>query len=249
MRSLHGIRGHRCAPPGHGHGDGHASEAGTKRGDDSANEVRRSRGASRRAERPCGRGNMEGTQARPRASTRGSVLAVRSRQLAGLSWSRVTRPYPRFPPQNLNGKEGVDGSSPSEGSVRKAPQMRGFSFSQQLGESGGAPLASLAARRRLLRPLDTAREWRSRPCSNDSAENEHRPSLSTRRSPFSRGPAVRSEASTSDSRSGRSRPFAEPVRARAVRSRTAAETPPKFRRRRTTPPPVAGERRHPFDGG
>ena len=33
----------------------------------------------------------------------------------------VTRPCPRFPSQNLDGKEGVDGSSPSEGSA-KAPE-------------------------------------------------------------------------------------------------------------------------------
>ena len=35
--------------------------------------------------------------------------------------------------EHLHGKEGVSGSSPEEGSVRKAPQMRGFSFAQQLG--------------------------------------------------------------------------------------------------------------------
>jgi len=29
----------------------------------------------------------------------------------------ATRAYPRVPPQNLNGKEGVDGSSPSEGFI------------------------------------------------------------------------------------------------------------------------------------
>ena len=38
-----------------------------------------------------------------------------------------TRACPRFPPRNLNGKEGVDGSSPSEGSA-KAQQIGDLSL-------------------------------------------------------------------------------------------------------------------------
>src|SRR5206468_9341848 len=37
------------------------------------------------------------------------------------------RPCTPVPPQNLHGKEGVDGSSPSEGSA-KAPHVGAFSF-------------------------------------------------------------------------------------------------------------------------
>ena len=42
----------------------------------------------------------------------------------------MTRPYPRFPLLSENGKEGVDGSSPSEG-FRKAQQMVFFVASAQ----------------------------------------------------------------------------------------------------------------------
>ncbi len=46
-------------------------------------------------------------------------MRVRSRlqilEVCGGSVVAVTRAYPRFPPRNLNCKEGVDGSSPSEG--------------------------------------------------------------------------------------------------------------------------------------
>ena len=47
-----------------------------------------SSGASCCAERAYSRGNMEGTQARPRASTRGSFVAIRFPWLAGLSCPR-----------------------------------------------------------------------------------------------------------------------------------------------------------------
>ena len=36
-----------------------------------------------------------------------------------------TRACPRFPPRNLNGKEGVDGSSPSEG-FERSPAIAGL---------------------------------------------------------------------------------------------------------------------------
>ena len=59
--------------------------------------------------------------------TRVHARVTRPRQIARVCGAFViaeTRPYPRFPPQNLNGKEGVDGSSPSEGSRQeKIPEI------------------------------------------------------------------------------------------------------------------------------
>ncbi len=49
--------------------------------------------------------------ARPRA---GHVSSSNPFSLLGFLVAK-TQSCPRFPPQNLNGKEGVDGSSPSEG--------------------------------------------------------------------------------------------------------------------------------------
>jgi hypothetical protein len=42
----------------------------------------------------------------------------------------ATRAYPRVPPQNLNGKEGVSGSSPEEG-FTKRPANQAFRLSRQ----------------------------------------------------------------------------------------------------------------------
>jgi hypothetical protein len=62
------------------------------------------------------------------------------------------RACPRFPSQNLNGKEGVDGSSPSEG-FEKTLQM-GLSLSAQ------TPLRRLAGTRRVH--FRTSRHSRAR---------------------------------------------------------------------------------------
>jgi hypothetical protein len=56
------------------------------------------------------------------------------------------RPCPPVPPHNLHGKEGVDGSSPSEG-FAKAPEIGAFSFGSICTYSsvqwGWSPLWSL----------------------------------------------------------------------------------------------------------
>jgi hypothetical protein len=58
------------------------------------------------------------------------------------------RACPRFPPRNLNGKEGVDGSSPSEGSIlQEIPANRLVLLSRQAAQStslGGPDHVELA---------------------------------------------------------------------------------------------------------
>jgi hypothetical protein len=51
-------------------------------------------------------------------------------QVCGTFVAVNARACPRFPPQNLHGKEGVDGSSPSEG--LQNPRSRGFCVQNDL---------------------------------------------------------------------------------------------------------------------
>ena len=54
--------------------------------------------------------------------TRGHARALKTQRERSICRKNVTadvRPCPRVPPLNLHGKEGVDGSSPSEGFRRK----------------------------------------------------------------------------------------------------------------------------------
>ena len=72
-------------------------------------------------------GNAEGTPARARASTRGHVSSVDFFGLRDLRGRRDPR-LPSLPASELNGKEGVCGSSPQEGS--KIPAKRGVWLSR-----------------------------------------------------------------------------------------------------------------------
>src|ERR671918_2643016 len=81
--------------------------------------------------------SVERTDNRPRvrdgyirSGTVGHARARATRREAAICRTNVVasaRACTRLPPQNLHGKEGVDGSSPSEGSA-KAPQTGAFSF-------------------------------------------------------------------------------------------------------------------------
>ena len=64
-----------------------------------------------------GRGNTEGTPTRACASTRGHSFCGESFGFRGFRARRVPR-LPARSSSELNGKEGVDGSSPSEGSQK-----------------------------------------------------------------------------------------------------------------------------------
>jgi hypothetical protein len=73
--------------------------------------------------KPClahPRGNMKGTQAGQCTSTRGSRLPLDRSDLRDFV-SALNRGCPRRPGPKLHGKEGVDGSSPSEG-TRERPR-------------------------------------------------------------------------------------------------------------------------------
>ena len=93
-------------------------------GDRLAVEIEQGRGSPL----PTGsrRGNTGGTPARARASTRGQSFLVESLGLRVLRGRRDPR-LPSLPASELNGKEGVVGSSPTEGSA-KVPQSGTFSF-------------------------------------------------------------------------------------------------------------------------
>ena len=69
---------------------------------------------------------MEGTPARVRAFTQGHSFSPDPFGLR-IVVVAVTRACPWFPFPDLDGKEGVDGSSPSEGSA-KTPHVGAFSF-------------------------------------------------------------------------------------------------------------------------
>jgi hypothetical protein len=64
--------------------------------------------------RPIDPGNMEGTQARARASTRGHSFSPDPFGLRDFR-ARVDPRLPFLPVPDLDGKEGVNGSSPLEG--------------------------------------------------------------------------------------------------------------------------------------
>jgi hypothetical protein len=72
------------------------------------------------------RGNTEGTPPRARASTTGYSSSGDSFFLPGFR-ARGFPSVPAVPASSLDGKEGVDGSSPSEGSA-KTPHVGAFVF-------------------------------------------------------------------------------------------------------------------------
>src|SRR5919197_1168242 len=76
------------------------------------------------AERVLGRGNTEGTPTPARASTPGHSPSADSFLLRGFRARDVPR-LAAHPASSLDGKEGVDGSSPSEGLkyVQSAPSV------------------------------------------------------------------------------------------------------------------------------
>ena len=69
-------------------------------------------------------GNTEGTSARVRASTRAYSSSADSSRLRDLRARGLPR-MPSIPASLLDGKEGVDGSSPSEG-FKKPQHISGF---------------------------------------------------------------------------------------------------------------------------
>src|SRR5205823_8859026 len=75
---------------------------------------------------PTSQGNIEGTPAPARASTRGHSSTGDSFFLRDFR-ARGFPAVPAVPASLLDGKEGVDGSSPSEGSA-KAPHVGASSF-------------------------------------------------------------------------------------------------------------------------
>jgi hypothetical protein len=79
-------------------------------------QASRARPSSRSSESSLAhaRGNTEGTQARVHASTRGHSFCGESFGFRGFRGRRDPR-LPLLPSSRLNGKEGVDGSSPPEG--------------------------------------------------------------------------------------------------------------------------------------
>ncbi len=105
---------------------------------------------------PCERG------ANTSATTRVHARVTPRRQIpstCGVFVPAKTRACPPFPPRNLNGKEGVDGSSPSEGSA-KAPEIGAFSFRPTCTESNvrwvWSPLWSLQIEKYLRNGRKTA---------------------------------------------------------------------------------------------
>jgi hypothetical protein len=108
------------------------------------------------------RGNTEGTPARARASTRGhSFLGESSRFL--LFRARRAPRVPALSASELNGKEGVDGSSPSESS--KIPARRGFLLPALV-----QPTTSLTRRASMIADAWSALGHRSAPRSTSSVD-------------------------------------------------------------------------------
>ena len=97
-------------------------------------------------------GNSEGTPTRARTSTHGHSFSSESSDLRDFRVRRDQR-SPAFPIPDFDGKEGVDGSSPSEGSFRKQnrPQMGGFSLPR------AALRSTSLIRRAARRPMDDDR--------------------------------------------------------------------------------------------
>ena len=103
-----------------------ASEVQVLRDGDEASPRRDRTPLPPEAERVLGRGNTEGTPPRVRASTRSHSSSRDSLSLRGFR-ARGVPAVPAVPASLLDGKEGVDGSSPSEGSA-KWLQKRCFRF-------------------------------------------------------------------------------------------------------------------------
>jgi hypothetical protein len=90
---------------------------------------------------------MEGTQARARASTRGHSFSADPFGLRDFR-TRGDPRLPLVPAPDLDGKEGVDGSSPSEGSA-KMPHVGAFAYvfsrSEALWGTDGAVYGAFAS--------------------------------------------------------------------------------------------------------
>src|SRR5581483_5728402 len=95
------------------------------------------RDTSRSERRPTARGNTEGTPPRARASTAGYSSSFDSFFLRGFR-ARGFPVVPAAPSSLLDGKEGVDGSSPSEG-FEKRLQISGSleTCVASVGDTGG----------------------------------------------------------------------------------------------------------------
>jgi hypothetical protein len=99
-------------------------------------------------------GNSEGTPPRASAGTRGHSSSSDSWFLRGFRGRRLPR-LPSLPASLLNGKEGVDGSSPSE--ALQKPRNRGFFGRLELHELQYAVVWSRLGAFRFKRPLTTPR--------------------------------------------------------------------------------------------